>query len=247
LKLARVPPSTYFGFKFPTIKYIDYVVKLKYKNRSVDCASSTSDRHDFRVTDLPVIFQPPNYNRHGKIKAIGEIPDFSGLRRKICEPRLALQLLTLEKLCNKASVKRLDEQYRTANLSSNPFLTQHPAPDLFQSDEDRVSAGKILLNHDILVACEYGRPKKLTVILFESRLVFLRKSASQMSIQYDLPIEYLLQITHRDGEAGTAVLTVFWDAEPDGPHEVAGAELFFHDMDRMVLWAGYLASVLIPR
>ena len=50
----------------------------------------------------------------------------------------------------------------------------------------------------------------------------------------DVPLEYLLQVTHRNGEPGSAVSTAFWDAEPGQPHKVAGAGLFFGGMGQML-------------
>lgn len=249
MKLARSSPTTYFGLRFPIVKYVNYVVKMKYNYRRVDFESSTADRANFRGTDLPLYIQPGNHKTDGGSKTIGEAPDFSSLKRRNYELYLKLELFTLEKLrswSNRSGSRKLEEQCRTGTVSSNPFLRNLLASQLFHSDEDRASAGEILLNHHLLVACEYGRPKKLTVILFENRLVFLRVSASQTFIQYDLPIEYLLQVTHRNEEPGSGVLAIFWNAEPDGPHEIAGAELHFDDLDQMILWAGYLALAVQP-
>jgi hypothetical protein len=131
------------------------------------------------------------------------------------------------------------------NMSSNCSTSCSFPPEIFQSDEDRDSKGEVLLNHDLLVSCQYGRSKKFAIILFERRLVILRRTASFAHVKYDIPVEHLLQVTHRYGEAGSAALTVFWDAEADGPHQVAGVELFFDGMDRMMLWARYLAQAVV--
>lgn len=247
MKLAWKPPSTYFGFRFPIIKHVDYTVKSKKSCRKVDYPFSITERTSSRGWDLPLYIQPSKSMSDSENRAGRIIPDFSSLERRNYEEDLGF-ISTLEKLRtrgNKIACRKLKEQGRTGALSCSLFLPGFLSSELFQSVGDRASAGEVLLNDDLWIACEYGRPKKLTAILFETRLVILRNKTSQSHVQYDIPVEYLLQVTHRNGEPGSAVLTVFWDAEPDGPHEVAGAELFFDDTDKMMLWAGYLAQALV--
>jgi hypothetical protein len=242
MKLARTPLTKYWELQFPTSKSIEYVVKGKQRKRSVDTPPSPSGR----AADCPVQIKQSNHQEHSKTET--RVPDFNSLKRRNYERNNPQQLFTLERLCSqggKTSSKKLEEICRTATPSSKLISISPLTPELFQTNEDRESAGRILLGHELLVACEYGRPKKLNVILFEKRLVFLRRAADHASVQYDIPVEYLLQVTHRFDKPGHVVLTVFWDAEPDGPHEVAGAEMFFDDMDQMRLWAGYLALVLV--
>jgi len=247
MKLAWKPPNTYFAFRFPIIKHVDYTVKSKKIGQKVDYPFSIAERTNSRGWDLPLYVQPSKSMSNSENKAGRRIPDFSSLERRNYEEDLGFKSTPgkLRTRGNKIACRKLKEQGRIGDLSCGIFLPDSLSPELFRSVNDKASAGEVLLSDDLWIACEYGRPKKLTAVLFETRLVILRNKTSQSHVQYDIPVEYLLQVTHRNGEPGSAVLTVFWDAEPDGPHEVAGAELFFDDTDKMMLWAGYLAQALV--
>lgn len=104
-------------------------------------------------------------------------------------------------------------------------------------------SGTVLLQAELLVSCGHGRRKKCDVILFDHRLVFYRRATDCAIVQCDIPFQCLLLVVHRiedlnhSEEMGSGVLTIYWDAELDGPHEISGVEIFFDNVATLRSWA----------
>jgi hypothetical protein len=117
----------------------------------------------------------------------------------------------------------------------------------FEDPEFESAAGVLLLGADCLVACEQGRLKRKRALLFEHRLMLLRPKSTGHEVVYDVPRRDFILVTYRKRDKGPGSVMVFWDAEPDGPHEVVGVEMCFDSFYEHRIWAGFLALTVEPK
>jgi len=112
--------------------------------------------------------------------------------------------------------------------------------DISPKDDDVV--GILVLQDQILMANEHGRPRKKEALLFENYLAFSRlKNGTQMIISHRIPISNLLCVTFRPQDSEGGILTVYWKVKRRKFWAVSSVEIFFDDLGPLKLWAGFLA------
>lgn len=115
--------------------------------------------------------------------------------------------------------------------------------DVSSKDDDVV--GILVLQDQILMANEHGRPRKKEALLFENYLAFSRpKNGMQMIISHRIPISNLLCVTFRPQDSEGGILTVYWKVKRRKFWAVSSAEMFFDDLGTLKLWAGFLAFAI---
>lgn len=120
------------------------------------------------------------------------------------------------------------------------------------SQETQRSAGSLVL-HDILITSyNHGRMKEREVVLFQNRLLFLRKKDNLKMVIWDISlwkdvilIAYNPRCHLRRANKDAGYLTVYWKTEVAGQPRVSGVNMYFDEQPSLELWAAFLS--LDPR
>lgn len=120
------------------------------------------------------------------------------------------------------------------------------------SQETQRSAGRLVLHDILLTSYNHGRKKEREVLLFQNRLLFLRKKDDLKVVIWDISlskdvilIAYNPKCQLRRANKDAGYLTVYWKIELAGQPRVSGVNMYFEELSSLELWAAFLS--LDPR
>jgi hypothetical protein len=120
------------------------------------------------------------------------------------------------------------------------------------SQETERSAGSLVLRDILITSYNHGRMKEREVLLFQNRLLFLRKKDNLKMVIWDISllkdvilIAYNPRCHLQRATKDAGYLTVYWKTEVAGRPRVSGVNLYFEELSSLELWAAFLS--LDPR
>lgn len=111
------------------------------------------------------------------------------------------------------------------------------------TDAEKQTAGRLLFRDKQSVSMAFGRRKTRQLYLFEGCMIISRPRAPRQIILEMIPLNRLLLVVYQHmSEHGCAgILTVYWKQDDHDKQEVCSADIFFDDIDSLVIWAGFLS------
>jgi hypothetical protein len=100
-----------------------------------------------------------------------------------------------------------------------------------------------LVEENLLVSLNHGRPKKKRVSFCEENILFVRPNGPLNGAQTSVPYAEILLVTQRPSGQGNVSLTIFWSSDASFIYTIESAEIFFNNMDMLMTWKLELAKI----
>lgn len=121
-------------------------------------------------------------------------------------------------------------------------------PDHNWNKVGQSSARNLLLHEISMTSHNRGRIKEREVLLFQNRILFLRRKGAIEVVIWDISLSKdLILVAYNPNDPSmrasldAGALTVYWKTELAGQHRISEVKVFFEDMKMQLLWRAFLA------
>lgn len=129
-----------------------------------------------------------------------------------------------------------------------PYFDHEPS-NLFHDYENKRNghappAGLLLLQGLFIISYQKGRPKKNILYFYERSIIVARKKGPNLIVLHEIPHTALLLVNflHPSHKSTNYGISVYWSSFPAmGDYEVFEIDIFSEELDKIMLWAGFLA------